>query len=85
MADTGGGVIVDLDSARAERVPTQDNRARSVTAAFVAAATAEISQPALARALILQGLHMLAETGGLVSAGEYARLVLTELARESSS
>jgi hypothetical protein len=85
MVDIGGGVIVDLESARAVRVPSQDGRARNVTAAFVAAATAEISRPALARALILQGLQMLAEAGGLVAAGEYARLILADLARNSSS
>ena len=84
MADIGGGVIVDLETVPAVRVPSQDGRARGVTAAFVAAATAEISRPALARALILHGLQMLAESGGLVSAGEYARLVLAEMARNSS-
>jgi len=81
MAGTGGGVIVHLDEVRAVRLPDFDGRAQSVTAAFVAAATAEIPRKTLARALVLAGLQMLAEGEGLMNAGEYAREILSRLAR----
>jgi hypothetical protein len=81
MAGTGGGVVVDLQTARAVRLPDFDNRAQNVTAAFVAAATAEIPRKALARALVLSGLQMLAEAEGLMMAGEHAREILSRLAK----
>jgi hypothetical protein len=75
------GVVVDLKVARRER-RHHDDRARQVTVAFVAAATAEISRIALARALVLHGMQMLAEEDGLGSAEECALLVLSDLAHD---
>lgn len=84
MAGTGGGIVVHLDAIRAVRMSDFDSRAQSVTAAFVAAATAEIPRRALARALILSGLQMLAEGEGLMNAGEYTREILSRMARDSA-
>jgi hypothetical protein len=84
MAGSGGGIVVHLDAIRALRMTDFDGRAQSVTAAFVAAATAEIPRKTLARALILSGLQMLAEAEGLMNAGEYAREILSRLARDSA-
>ncbi len=81
MAGTEGGTVVHLHAARAIRVSDFDARARNVTAAFVAAATAEIPRGALARALVIAGLQILAEEEGLLIAGEHARSILTGLAR----
>ena len=64
MDDSTGGVVIELRAARKARLH-QDNRARQATLAFVAAATAEISRTALAYAMVLQGMRMLAEDGGL--------------------
>jgi hypothetical protein len=74
-------VVVDLKVARRER-RHQDDRARQVTVAFVAAATAEVSRMALARALVVHGMQMLAEEDGLGTAEECALLVLSDLARD---
>ena len=79
MDDSTGGVVVQLRPARKARLH-QDNRARQATVAFVAAATAEISRTALAYAMVLQGMRMLAEDGGLDSAEDCALLVLNSLA-----
>jgi hypothetical protein len=78
---SSSGVVVDLKAARRER-RHHDDRARQVTVAFVAAATAEISRTALARALVVYGMQMLAGEGGLGSAEECALLVLSDLARD---
>jgi len=78
---SSSGVVVDLKVARRER-RHHDDRARQVTVAFVAAATAEISRTALARALVLRGMQMLVEEDGLGSAEECALLVLSDLARD---
>ena len=78
---SSNGVVVDLKVARRER-RHHDDRARQVTVAFVAAATAEISRTALARALVLHGMQMLADEDGLGSAEECALLVLSDLARD---
>ena len=75
------GVVVDLKGARRKR-RHHDDRARQVTVAFVAAATAKISRTALARALVLHGMQMLAEENGLGAAEECALLVLSDLARD---
>ena len=63
----------------------QDNRARQATLAFVAAATAEISRTALAYAMVLQGMRMLAEDGGVGSAEDCALLVLSSLVSDPPS
>jgi hypothetical protein len=81
MDETSRGVVVELKVARRER-RHQDDRARQVTVAFVAAATAEISRIALARALVVHGMQILAEEDGLGSAEECALLVLSDLARD---
>jgi hypothetical protein len=81
MDETSRGVVVELKVARRER-RHQDDRARQVTVAFVAAATAEISRTALARALVVHGMQILAEEDGLGSAEECALLVLSDLARD---
>jgi hypothetical protein len=81
MDDSTGGVVVELKAARRERLD-HDNRARQVTVAFVAAATAKISRTALAHAMVLQGMRMLAEDGGLGSAEDCALLVLSGLASD---
>ena len=81
MDETARGVVVDLKVARRER-RHHDDRARQVTVAFVAAATAEISRIALARALVVHGMQILAEEDGLGSAEECALLVLSDLARD---
>ena len=73
--------MVELKVARRER-RQQDNRAHQVTVAFVAAATAKIPRTALARALVLQGMQILAEEDGLGVAEECALLVLSDLARD---
>jgi hypothetical protein len=78
---SSNGVVVKLKVARRER-RHHDDRARQVTLAFVAAATAEISRTALARALVLHGMQMLADENGLGSAEECALLVLSDLARD---
>ena len=78
---SSSGVVVDLKVARRER-HHHDDRARQVTVAFVAAATAEISRIALARALVVHGMQILAEEDGLGSAEECALLVLSDLARD---
>jgi hypothetical protein len=78
---SSNGVVVDLKVARRER-RHHDDRARQVTVAFVAAATAEISRIALARALVVHGMQILAEEDGLGSAEECALLVLSDLARD---
>ena len=79
MDDSTGGIVVDLKAARRERLD-HDLRARQVTVAFVAAATAKISRTALAHAMVLQGMRMLAEDGGLGTAEDCALLVLSSLA-----
>jgi hypothetical protein len=81
MDETSRGVVVELKVARRKR-RHQDDRARQVTVAFVAAATAEISRIALARALVVHGMQILAEEDGLGSAEECALLVLSDLARD---
>jgi hypothetical protein len=81
---TTRGVVVELKTVRRERL-NQDNRARQATVAFVAAATAEISRTALAYAMVLQGMRMLAEDGGLGSAEDCALLVLSSLAGDPPS
>ena len=81
MDETSRGVVVELKVARRER-RHQDDRARQVTVAFVAAATAEISRITLARALVVHGMQILAEEDGLGSAEECALLVLSDLARD---
>jgi hypothetical protein len=81
MDETSRGVVVELKVARRER-RHQDDRARQATVAFVAAATAEISRTALARALVVHGMQILAEEDGLGSAEECALLVLSDLARD---
>jgi len=78
---SSNGVVVDLKVARRER-RHHDDRARQVTVAFVAAATAETSRTALARALVLHGMQMVVEEDGLGSAEECALLVLSDLARD---
>ena len=80
MDETSRGVVVELKVARRKR-RHHDDRARQVTVAFVAAATAEISRIALARALVVHGMQILAEEDGLGSAEECALLVLSDLAR----
>ncbi len=82
MAGSEGGVVVHLDEVRAVRLPDFDSRSRNITAAFVAAATAEIPRAALARALVLIGLRIIAEGEGLLAAGEHAREILAGLARD---
>ena len=84
MEDSIGGVVIELKVARRERLH-HDNRARQATVAFVAAATAEISRTALAYAMVLQGMWMLAEDGGLGSAENCALLVLSNLASDPPS
>jgi hypothetical protein len=84
MDDITRGVVVELKTVRRERLH-QDNRARQATVAFVAAATAEISRTALAYAMVLQGMRMLAEDGGLGSAENCALLVLSILASDPPS
>jgi hypothetical protein len=84
MDDSTGGVVVELKAARRERLH-HDNRARQATVAFVAAATAEISRTALAHALVLQGMRMLAEDGGLGAAEDCALLALSSLASDPTS
>jgi hypothetical protein len=79
MGDTTGGVVVEFKAARRGRLH-YDNRAHQVTVAFVAAATAKISRTALAHAMVLQGMRMLAEDGGLGTAEDCALLVLSSLA-----
>ena len=75
-----------LNSRRlAGRACINDNRACQATVAFVAAATAEISRPTLAYAMVLQGMRMLAEDGGLDSAEDCALLVLNSLAGDPPS
>jgi len=81
MDETSRGVVVQLKVPRRER-RDRDDRARQVTVAFVAAATAKISRTAVARALVLQGLRILAEEDGLGAAEECALLVLSDLARD---
>ena len=81
MDETSRGVVVELKVARRKR-RHHDERARQVTVAFVAAATAEISRIALARALVVHGMQILAEEDGLGSAEECALLVLSDLARD---
>ena len=81
MDETSRGVVVELKVARRKR-RHHDDRARQVTVAFVAAATAEISRIALARALVVHGMQILAEEDGLGSAEECALLVLSDLARD---
>ena len=84
MDDSTGGVVIELRAARKARLH-QDNRARQATVAFVAAGTAEISRTALAYAMVLQGMRMLAEDGGLGSAEDCALLVLSSLAGDPPS
>ena len=78
MDDSTGGIVVDLKAARRERLD-HDLRARQVTVAFVAAATAKISRTALAHAMVLQGMRMLGEDGGLGSAEDCASVALSSL------
>src|SRR5437867_8406253 len=79
MDDSTGCVVVELRAARRERLH-HDIRAHQVTVAFVAAATGELSRTALAYAMVLPGMRMLAENGGLGSAEDRALLVLSSLA-----
>ena len=84
MDDSTRGVVVEFKAARKARLH-QHNRACQATVAFVAAATAEISRPTLAYAMVLQGMRMLAEDGGLDSAEDCALLVLNTLAGDPPS
>jgi len=78
---SSNGLVLDLKVAGRER-RHHDDRARQVTVAFVAAATAEISRTAVARALVLHVMQMLVDEDGLGSAEECALLVLSDLARD---
>jgi hypothetical protein len=69
---SSSGVVVDLKVARRER-RHHDDRARQVTVAFVAAATAEISRTALARASLWRSFDERA-TDGKPRAAEEATL-----------